>query len=416
MFQTGQQLLPFVVLLVCEANVKRFISESARSNVHIVHRDATSVGCPLAFSGIARLPCFSTSRSNSRSDERDDDNDDDNDDSHDRDHDDEDSEDVFWEHAGGIVVICLLGLVGAGLFSLCAWITCSLHSRCTKRGVKSVLVAPGKVVQNSLPPEWSRSLTIQPELTCGFGLMSEGFFSLSNVQVLRQRPGTDTTDGAKWGAPLTTGKHVFEIIWPWGCRGYHATVGVATSGAPIKAKGGTSLVGGNTHTWGLDIVKRRALHSNKTLCSCPTDGSYVPDRFMMYVDVDEGTVGFGSDVTFWGNVITGLPRGQPLFPMVGAGKWEANIQFFYRGSAGTSGFDPYTGSSPTYALPPLRGQPPPTYTDVFTVPVDEPAHGDSDSKPDRPRSAWEPMPPPSPFPTAPEHAPPPYASPTPPQN
>ena len=54
----------------------------------------------------------------------------------------------------------------------------------------------------------------------------------------------------------------------------------------------------------------------------------------MYVDVDEGTLGFGNEVTFWGFVITNLPKGKPLFPMLGTDKWEANVQFFYRGSAG----------------------------------------------------------------------------------
>lgn len=333
---------------------------------------------------------------------------DDDDDDDDDDHHDEEKKETFWDHVGGIVVLGVICLVGAGLFSLSAWLFCTCHEKCIKKRVSHsprVLVGTGKLPASSLPPEWSRRLVIQPELTVGFGMMSEGFFSLSNVNLLRQRTGNAHTDGAKWGAPLTTGKHLFEIIWPWGCRGYHSTVGVATANGPIKAKGGVCLVGGNKHSWGLDIVQRRAVHNNQMLVKCPTDGSYVPDRFLMYVDVDEGTVGFGNDVTYWGDVITNLPRGKPLFPMIGTDKWEANVMLFYKGSAGTTGFDPYNGPGQSYSLPPLKnthGPVPPAYADIFQIPMGESG---------KTREVWE-MTPPPPV-SAPPDSPPPYASPLP---
>ncbi|GFR86422.1 F-box/SPRY domain-containing protein 1 [Elysia marginata] len=341
-------------------------------------------------------------RQHFNSNKKDDDDDDDDDDE-------EEESQSFWDHVGGIVVLGGISLIGAGLFSLTAWIVCSCHEKFTKRRVSNspnMVAGPGKHPTN--PPAWSRNLTIQPELTIGFGMMSEGFYSLSNVNLLRQRSGATVTDGAKWAAPLTTGKHLFEIIWPWGCRGYHSTVGVAIPSAPVKAKGGVCLVGGNTHSWGLDIVQRRAIHNNKTLVTCPTDGSYVPDRFLMYVDVDEGTLGFGNEVTFWGYVITGLPKGKQLFPMIGTDKWEANVQLFYRGSAGTAGFDPYSSPGPSYALPPMTDPLPPKYADVFQVPLGEPGAAND---PARARSAWEMTPPPPP--SAPADAPPPYTSPPP---
>ncbi|RUS74633.1 hypothetical protein EGW08_017613 [Elysia chlorotica] len=138
----------------------------------------------------------------------------------------------------------------------------------------------------------------------------------------------------------------------------------------------------------------------------------------MYVDVDEGTLGFGNEVTFWGNVITNLPRGKPLFPMIGTNKYEANVQLIYRGSAGTSGFDMFTGgasgfdpnSTPasSYTLPPLTGPLPPKYSEVYHIPLGETG---TDNPPDfKPREAWEMTPPP---PSAPADSPPPYTSPTP---
>ncbi|RUS74632.1 hypothetical protein EGW08_017612, partial [Elysia chlorotica] len=77
---------------------------------------------------LALFVCLTTA---SRRGKRDDDDDDDDD----HDDDDKDEKKTFWDHVGGIIVLGVLSLIGAGLFSLAAWIFCSCHSKCTKRRV-----------------------------------------------------------------------------------------------------------------------------------------------------------------------------------------------------------------------------------------------------------------------------------------
>ena len=52
----------------------------------------------------------------------------------------------------------------------------------------------------------------------------------------------------------------------------------------------------------------------------------------MYVDCDSGTVGFGSDVEYWGAPLN-IPREHfPVYPMIGCCCPDATIKMIYRGS------------------------------------------------------------------------------------
>ena len=159
---------------------------------------------------------------------------------------------------------------------------------------------------------------------------------------------------------MSSGKHVFEILWPWGGRGTHSTIGIGTEKACLKARGACRLVGCTQHSWGLDIVTRRVVHKKKIGKMCPTDGSYVPDRFFMLVDLDAGIVGFGNDASFWGFVIENIPKGSnPYYVMVGTCKYQADLQVHYRGSAGSGGFDIFSQPGPSTRASEMPSAPPP---------------------------------------------------------
>ena len=53
----------------------------------------------------------------------------------------------------------------------------------------------------------------------------------------------------------------------------------------------------------------------------------------MFVDCDAGRLGYGTELSYWGDVSADMPRGAPLYVMVGADTAEAEVQVKYRGSA-----------------------------------------------------------------------------------
>ncbi|XP_053408380.1 protein gustavus-like isoform X2 [Mercenaria mercenaria] len=188
------------------------------------------------------------------------------------------------------------------------------------------------VVQQGNPiPNWVMSIVPDPALDVGFSGTSDGINAINNNCVHRHRRGAFETDGARWGAALSKGKHVFEIYWPSGHRGTMATVGVGTEDAPLFVKPKDSLVGCNGFSWGLDIARKRLLHRGEMLGTMPR-GGVVPDKFYMYVDCDGGTLGFGTDHAYWGAPIN-IPRAKfPVYAMIGSLCENSQITMIYRGS------------------------------------------------------------------------------------
>ncbi|XP_060559283.1 SPRY domain-containing SOCS box protein 2-like [Ruditapes philippinarum] len=182
------------------------------------------------------------------------------------------------------------------------------------------------------PPSWAGIVHIDNSINTGFNGVSDGMRILDPNSVLRTRKGDYEADGARWGAPLKTGKHMFEIYWPRNTRRLLATVGVGTDIAPLFVKPKESLVGCNKHTWGLDIARYKCLHRNEIITSLPKN-KVVPDTFRMYVDCESGTLGFGSEHVYWGAPIN-IPRSEfPVYPMVGTTQHNAVITMKYKGSA-----------------------------------------------------------------------------------
>lgn len=181
-------------------------------------------------------------------------------------------------------------------------------------------------------PPWVYTVQLDPHIDTGFLGSSDGINIIDRNTVRRHRRGHFETDGAKWGAPLSKGKHVFEIYWPLFSRGTLATVGVGTENAPLFAKPRSSLVGGNRHSWGLDIARRRIMNCGTMAGQMPR-ASTVPDKFFMYVDCDSGTVGFGSDFGYWGAPLI-IPKSKmPVYAMIGTMCEGSQITMIYRGTA-----------------------------------------------------------------------------------
>ena len=179
-------------------------------------------------------------------------------------------------------------------------------------------------------PSWILQLDTDPEVDKGIVGVSDGFTITSPTSVLRHRTGNFETDGAKWGAALERGKHVFEIYWPKACRGLFATIGVGSSSADMFVKPRDSLVGKDRFSWGLDIARRKLVHRGQPTGNMPR--GMVPDKFYMYVDCDSGTLGFGSDIEYWG-APHNIPREHfPVYPMIGCCCHNAVVYMIYRGS------------------------------------------------------------------------------------
>nr|KAG5692249.1 hypothetical protein BaRGS_011749 [Batillaria attramentaria] len=149
-------------------------------------------------------------------------------------------------------------------------------------------------------------------------MMTDKFASCSDGMT---QVGPNTVSRTRHGAFDTDGKHTFEVVYPMNQRGTEAAVGVGVEEAPLHVKGRVALVGNNRFSWGICLRSRRAFHK----------GVYLPDKFYMYLDADAGLIQFGSDLDYYGTAISGIPRNQPLYPMVSATIQGATITMVYRG-------------------------------------------------------------------------------------
>ncbi|KAL5010904.1 hypothetical protein ScPMuIL_013209 [Solemya velum] len=231
---------------------------------------------------------------------------------------------------GGLLIAFI---VIAGFFSLGAF----LFFGCKKWISKKLGIQPAVIIERGVtPPKWTRYLTVDPSIvSCGFGAASDGITITGPNSVMRHRRGKVEGDAARWSHGFTSGKHVFEITWPKDKRGVYAQVGLGTTRAPLNCRGAASLVGMTNQSWGLDIVRRRVIHKGEVSSICPSqNGIFVPEKFLMYVDMDTGKLGFGNEDVFWGMVVSELnqPDVYPLYIMVGMTAEDSRVEVVYKGS------------------------------------------------------------------------------------
>jgi SPRY domain-containing SOCS box protein 1/4 len=156
-----------------------------------------------------------------------------------------------------------------------------------------------------------------------------------------RHPVAQSTDCIRAKMGYERGLHVFELCWSSRQRGTHAVVGVATIDAPLHSVGYQSLIGNNEHSWGWDLGRNKTYHDSKnqsgetyprTLTSDET--FVVPDKFLIVLDMEEGTLSFVVDGQFLGVAHRGL-RGKKVFPIVSAVWGHCEITMKYLG-----GLDP----------------------------------------------------------------------------
>ncbi|OAD60769.1 SPRY domain-containing SOCS box protein 1 [Eufriesea mexicana] len=156
-----------------------------------------------------------------------------------------------------------------------------------------------------------------------------------------RHPVAQSTDCIRGRVGYTKGMHVWELFWSTRQRGTHAVVGVATAEAPLHSVGYQSLVGNNEQSWGWDLGRNKLLHDSKNNAGItyPTllkhDETFiVPDKFLVVLDMDEGTLAFVVDGQYLGVAFKGL-KGKKLHPIVSAVWGHCEITMKYIG-----GLDP----------------------------------------------------------------------------
>jgi len=153
-----------------------------------------------------------------------------------------------------------------------------------------------------------------------------------------RHPVAQSTDCIRSKVGYERGLHVLELSWSTRQRGTHAVVGVATAEAPLHSVGYQSLIGNNEHSWGWDLTRNKVYHDQDGETyprGLSADESFVvPDKLLVVLDMDEGTLGFVVDGQYLGVAHRGL-RGHKLFLIVSAVWGHCEITLKYIG-----GLDP----------------------------------------------------------------------------
>ncbi|VVD01891.1 unnamed protein product [Leptidea sinapis] len=152
-------------------------------------------------------------------------------------------------------------------------------------------------------------------------------FKAEDALTFHRHPVAQSTDCIRGRAGYSRGLHCWEVVWPARQRGTHAVVGVATAHAPLHSVGYQSLVYHNAKGTGGSGTTYPALLR-------PDEQFLVPDRLLVVLDMDEGTLAFCADGRYLGVAARGL-RGKTLYPIVSAVWGHAEITMKYIG-----GLDP----------------------------------------------------------------------------
>jgi len=156
-----------------------------------------------------------------------------------------------------------------------------------------------------------------------------------------RHPVAQSTDCIRAKMGYERGLHVFELCWSTRQRGTHAVVGMATIDAPLHSVGYQSLIGNNENSWGWDLGRNKVYHDSKNQegetyprTLAPDETFVVPDKFLIVLDMDEGTLSYVVEGQFLGVAHRGL-RGKKVYPIVSAVWGHCEITMKYLG-----GLDP----------------------------------------------------------------------------
>ncbi|XP_045191207.2 protein gustavus-like [Mercenaria mercenaria] len=184
---------------------------------------------------------------------------------------------------------------------------------------------------NSSKPRWTHAVQFRDEfLRDKISAFSLGFRPINNNTVELVGSETNKIDGARWSRGFSSGRHVIEFIYPVHLRTEGARVGLGTKCTILGGNDVTNIVGGQG-SLAVDLVTKKVIQNNKVVARFPRN-KVLPDWFFMYLDIDNGTMQFGSDTEFFGTAFSGvMPTDEPLYPIVTGSKKGAIISIVYRG-------------------------------------------------------------------------------------
>lgn len=151
-----------------------------------------------------------------------------------------------------------------------------------------------------------------------------------------------SSDGVRAEKGVKSGLHVWEVVWSPDHRGSHAVVGISRQNCPVQASGYKVLVGEDSQSWGWELKTNQLWHEGQSLGLYPgkrtdTKGAKtplpIPERVLLVLDADAGTLGFVVDSSFLGVAFKDLPRGVELFPAVSCVRGGATIRLRYLNGA-----------------------------------------------------------------------------------
>ncbi|UJR08842.1 hypothetical protein I4U23_013096 [Adineta vaga] len=173
-----------------------------------------------------------------------------------------------------------------------------------------------------------------------------------------RHPVAQSTDAVRCRKGFSSGIHVWEIEWNTRQRGTHAVVGVGTLKAPLHCPGYQALVGMTQESWGWDLGRNKlyhkgintvyastqyplttpgfpgllsstttttsstiadpadALNNNGIAYSTKSDDYFVvPDKFLVILDMEEGTLSYIVDGQYLGVAFSDLKDKGTLYPI-----------------------------------------------------------------------------------------------------
>ncbi|KAM8778996.1 LOW QUALITY PROTEIN: SPRY domain-containing SOCS box protein 2 [Rhynchonycteris naso] len=150
-----------------------------------------------------------------------------------------------------------------------------------------------------------------------------------------RRPVAQSTDGVLGKRGYSRGLHTWEISWPREQRGTHAVVGVATALAALRADHYAALLGSNSESWGWDIGRgnyHQSMGPGAPLYPARPQGEQleVPERLLVVLDTEKGTLGYAIGGTYLGPAFHGL-KGRTLYPAVSAVWGQCPVRISYLG-------------------------------------------------------------------------------------
>ncbi|XP_077455219.1 SPRY domain-containing SOCS box protein 2 [Stigmatopora argus] len=209
-----------------------------------------------------------------------------------------------------------------------------------------------KVILNDSPVRPGHSCSRWSSIHC-----SPHFLLSASREEATRLPVELSSDGVRAEKGVKAGLHIWEVMWNPKERGSHAVLGFSRQRCPLQASGYNALLGSDSQSWGWELQSNHLWHNGQSQGTYPEKSwTYyskeawssqlvtssrdmpnapltIPERTLMVLDADAGTIGFVVDGHFLGAAFKDLPRGVELFPAVSSVRGGACIRLRYLNGA-----------------------------------------------------------------------------------